>query len=100
VRVISQKTLQDFWERHADSEEALRSWFSTAMAAEWRSLVDVRRIYPHADAVETPASGTLTVFNICGNKYRLIARIRYDWQLVNVRCVLTHAEYNKEKWKE
>jgi mRNA interferase HigB len=100
MRVISQKVLQDFWEQHADSEAVLREWFKTALAAEWRNLTDVRRIYPHADGVDTPKSGVLTVFNICGNKYRLIARIKYDWQLVNVRCVLRHAEYDKDKWKK
>ena len=44
--------------------------------------------------------GRLTVFNVCGNKYRLIARIRYDYQLVNVRAVLTHKEYSEGNWKE
>ena len=100
VRVISQKVLQDFWELHKDSEDALREWYKTALAAEWKSLIDARQIYPHADAINTETSGTLTVFNICGNKYRLIARIRYDWQLINIRCVLTHADYNNDKWKE
>jgi mRNA interferase HigB len=100
VRVISQKTLQDFWERHPDSEEALRSWFKTALAADWGSVVDVRRSYPHADVVETRRSGILTVFNVRGNKYRLVVRIRYDWELINIRCVLSHAEYDKGKWKE
>lgn len=56
--------------------------------------------YPHADGVLTAAGEQLTVFNIGGNKYRLIARIRYDYQLVNIRVVLTHAEYDRGKWKE
>lgn len=56
--------------------------------------------YHHADAVDTPTSGTLTVFNICGNKYRLIVRIKYVWQLINLRCVLTHKEYDAGRWKE
>lgn len=56
--------------------------------------------YPHADAVKTNRGETLTVFNIGGNKYRLIVRIRYDFQLVNVRAVLTHAEYDQGGWKE
>ena len=100
MRIISQKVLEDFWNDHPDAKEALREWFKTALAAEWTSLIDVRRTYPHADGVETRRSGTLTVFNICGNKYRLIARIKYQWKLVNVRCVLTHVEYDKENWKE
>jgi mRNA interferase HigB len=100
VRVISQKTLQVFWERHPDSEDALREWLKAAMAVSWQSLIEARRLYPHADAVDTPLSGTLTVFNICGNKYRLVVRIKYAWQLINIRCVLTHRDYDKNKWKE
>lgn len=100
MRVISLKVLQAFWEEHQDSKEALRDWYRVAQDADWQSIADVRRIYPHADAVATKKGGTLTVFNIGGNKYRLIARIRYDWKLVNLRAVLTHADYDKGKWKE
>ena len=60
----------------------------------------MRATFPHADGVESDGGDTLTVFNIGGNKYRLIARIRYDYQLVNVRFVLTHAEYDQGDWKE
>jgi mRNA interferase HigB len=63
--------------------------------ASWRSLVEVRGTYPHADLV-----GSVTVFNIAGNKYRLIARIQYASQAIYIRCVLTHAEYDKGDWKE
>jgi mRNA interferase HigB len=63
-------------------------------------FLGARATYPHADGVRTTHGDTLTVFNIGGNKYRLIARIRYDYQLVNVRHVLTHAEYDAGKWKE
>ena len=99
MRVISRRELQDFWTRHPDAEEPLRQWFKTALAARWRNLMDVRAVYPHADGVETTHSGILTVFNVCGKKYRLVTRIRYERELVNVRCVLTHAEYNKGKWR-
>jgi len=75
-------------------------WYKTAILADWRSLQDVRCTYPHADGVRTEGGETLTVFNIKGNKYRLIASIRYDYQLVNVRCVMTHAEYDEADWKE
>jgi mRNA interferase HigB len=100
VRVISLKRLREFWQRYTDAEASLRAWYKTVLSAEWNSLQDARAAYPHADGVETDSGETLTVFNICGNKYRLIARIRYDYQLVNVRVVLTHAEYDKGKWKE
>ena len=100
VRVISLKPLREFWQRHADAEEPLRLWYKTATGAEWSNLQEVRQAYPHADGVRTAGGDTLTVFNIGGNKYRLIARIRYDYQLVNVRAVLTHEEYDEDKWKE
>jgi mRNA interferase HigB len=100
VRVISLKPLREFWRRHPDAEEPLRLWYRTVVGAEWRSLQDVRRTYAHADGVRTPGGGALTVFNICGNKYRLVARVRYDYRLVNVRAVLTHEQYDEGKWKE
>ncbi len=100
MRVISLKLLREFWEKHADAEDALRAWYKIVLGADWNSLQDARATFPHADGVETKSGETLTVFNICGNKYRLIARIRYDYKLVNIRFVLTHAEYDKGKWKE
>jgi mRNA interferase HigB len=98
--VISLKLLRDFWERHPDAEQSLRHWYKTTVQAVWRSLHDARRDYPHADAVQARGGETLTVFNIGGNKYRLIARIRYDYQLVNVRTILTHRDYDEDRWKE
>ncbi|CAG0975884.1 mRNA interferase HigB [Phycisphaerales bacterium] len=100
VRVISLKALKDFWGRYPDAEVPLRNWYRTTSRAAWGSLQDVRRTYPHADGVRTGGGEALTVFNIAGNKYRLIARIRYDHQLVNIRHVLTHAEYDDDSWKE
>ena len=98
--MISLKPLREFWEHYADAEEPLRLWYKTATAAMWASLQDVRQTYPHADGVKAAGGGTLSVFNIGGNKYRLVARIRYDYQLINVRAVLTHQEYDDGKWKE
>ena len=100
VRVISLKPLREFWKRHNDAEESLRLWYKTATNAVWSSLWGVRQTYPHADGVKASGGDTLTVFNIGGNKYRLVARIRYDYQLINVRTVMTHREYDEGKWKE
>ena len=100
MRVISLKPLREFWLRRPDAEKPLRDWYRTASHAEWRNLTHVRETYRHADAVKTANGDILTVFNIGGNKYRLIARIRFDYRLVNVRAVLTHAEYNQQGWKE
>lgn len=98
--MISLGPLRAFWEEHPDAERPLRHWYRTARHARWRSLQDVRRTYPHADAVKTRRGDTLTVFNVCGNKYRLIVRVRYDYELANVRDVLTHAAYDRSDWRE
>ena len=100
VRVISLKLLREFWARNPGAAEPLRLWCKTALNAEWSSLQDVRQTYRHADGVKTSGSDTLTVFNIGGNKYRLVVRIRYDYQLINVRAVMTHRQYDQGKWKE
>jgi mRNA interferase HigB len=100
MRVISMRLLRKFWERHADAEGPLQAWFRTAKSSEWRSLQDVRGTYSTGDGVPNRRGEILTVFNIGGNKYRLIARIRYEWRLINIRCVLTHREYDQGKWKE
>ena len=100
MRVISLKRLREFWELNAAAERPLRNWYKVAVKADWGSLQDARQDYPHADGVKLPSGGTLTVFNIGGNKYRLIARIRFDYRLTNVRAVLTHEEYDAGRWKE
>jgi mRNA interferase HigB len=100
VGVIGLKPLREFWERHPDAERPLRLWYGAARRAHWTSLQDVRRPHPHADAVRTRGGGTLSMFDVMGNKYRLIVRARYDYQLINVRRVLTHEQYSRGAWKE
>jgi mRNA interferase HigB len=99
MRVISLKLLREFWAKHPDAEKPLRHWYKNSVQAEWENLQQVRRVYPHADGV-TAANDTLTMFNIAGNKCRLVVRIRYDYQLINVRAVLTHRDYDAGKWRE
>jgi mRNA interferase HigB len=86
--------LKDFWVSHAGAETPLRAWYQVARLATWRSLEDLRQTYPSADLVER-----LTVFNVGGNAFRLIARVEYERQEIYIRNVLTHAEYDKEDWK-
>ena len=98
--MISLKPLREFWQRHPEAEGPLRLWYKTPLEATWSSLSDVRQTYAHAGDVITPSGGTLTVFNISGNTYRLVARIRYGYQLINVRAVMTHQKYDEGTWKE
>lgn len=80
--------------RRPELEPALDAWFRIAKKASWQNLADVRSTFATADAVEQ-----WTVFNIKGNKYRLITEINYRIRRVYIRHVLTHAEYDQEKWK-
>lgn len=95
MRVISRKALTDFAAKHPDAAEPLDNWYHRAKKATWQNLAEVRADYPHADPV-----GACTVFNIAGNKYRLITKIKYQYQVVYIRFVLTHKEYDKERWKD
>lgn len=99
-RVLSIRRLREFWTRHTDAELALRGWYRKASKAGWRHLSDVRVDYPHADQVLVASGRTVVVFNICGNKYRLVADVLYGVQVIYVCKVLTHAEYSKDRWKE
>ena len=94
MHVISRKKLREFCQQHADSCDALNSWYKNACKASWSHLLEVQTLYPQAEAV-----GNLTVFNIKGNKYRLIVDIVYSDRIIYVKYVLTHAEYDKEEWK-
>jgi mRNA interferase HigB len=100
MRIITRKRLREFAQRHPDAAEPLQQWYRLFREAEWASLQDVRRVYPHADKVTVASGNTLTVFNICGNKYRLIAAIHYNRQRVYVLRLLRHAEYSKDFWKD
>jgi mRNA interferase HigB len=95
MHVVSFKRLREFFATHRDSESSLNAWFRTVKKVNWQTLSELRQTYPSADLV-----GRYVVFNISGNKYRLISRIVYRSQTVFVIAVLTHKEYDLGKWKE
>jgi len=92
--VIGRKAIVGFSCVHKDAEGPLDAWYRTVLRARWGNLAQAGKDLPHADAV-----GERTVFNIGGNKYRLIARVNYPTQKVFVLAVLTHNEYDKDAWK-
>lgn len=91
--------MKAFAARHPDAAAPLDSWWRVASRAEWSSLRDVRLTYPHADAVTLDCGRTVTVFNIGGNKHRLVADVVYSKRMIFIKADMTHAEYDKEKWK-
>ncbi|SRR5260370_31951429 len=100
MRIITRKRLREFAKRHPDAAEPLDKWYRVLRAAKWENLQDVRRVYPHADAVTVASGNAVTVFNLCGNKYRMIVAIHYNRQRVYVLRLLRHAEYSKNLWKD
>jgi len=95
MRILSKKKLREFWGTHPRARAPLEAWYQLAKHAEWENFAAVRRIFNSADAV-----GRFVVFDIGGNKYRLIAAIHYNSSKLFVRHVLTHAEYDDGNWKD
>ncbi len=91
MRIISKKILREFWEKHSDSQQQLKSWFQETSAVEWRNPKDIKKVYPSASFLVD----NRVVFNIKGNTYRLIVKINYDYCMIWIRFVGTHAEYDK-----
>ena len=95
MHVITRKRLNDFAAVHPDVKSGLQHWYRLMKSGEFRTFAELRATFPSADQV-----GGLTVFNIGGNKARLIAAIHYNRQKIYIRAVLTHVEYDEGTWKE
>ena len=91
--MISRRGLLELASSHANSLGPLLSWFNVARRAQWQGLHDVRRDFPSADQV-----GSVLIFNIKGNRYRLITRVSYRTNRIYVKNLLTHAEYDRKEW--
>ncbi len=95
MHVITRKRLNEFVKLYPDTKNALAQWYRLLKGNEFTSFVELREMFSSADRVSK-----LTVFNIGGNKVRLITAIHYNRQKVYIRAVLTHTEYDEGKWKE
>jgi len=99
VHVISQKTLREFEKAHADAAVPPRAWLKLARHGRFRNLAELKRTFASADMVPMERRD-FYVFNIGGNKYRLIAAIHFNTQRLFVHHILTHSEYDTERWKK
>ena len=95
MHIITRKRLNKYAEKHPDAKSSLQHWYELMKSKDFTSFADLRSVFPSADQV-----GKLTVFNIGGNKVRLIAAIHYNRRTIYIRAVLTHDEYDEGKWKE
>lgn len=91
MRVIAKKILREFWIKHPGCEQQLKAWFQEASKAVWKSPSHIKKEYPTASILEN----NRVVFNIKGNHYRVIVRINYSYQIIWIRFIGTHAEYDK-----
>lgn len=91
MRVISRKLLREFWIKHSECEQQLKSWFQEVNKGTWKNLNELKREYPSASILED----NRVCFNIKGNNYRLIVKINFHYQIMWIRFIGTHAEYDK-----
>ena len=90
LRIVAKKILREFWEIHPDCEQQLKTWYQETGKATWISPNDIKKDYPSASILKDNRA----VFNIKGNHYRLIVKINYDYQMIWIRFVGTHKEYD------
>ena len=90
MRVVAKRTLREFWTRFPDSEDALKFWYAEAAAACWLTPAEIKIQHRNASVIKD----SRVVFNICGNKYRLVVKISYKNGVVLIRFIGTHNEYD------
>lgn len=95
MHIITRKRLNEYAKHHPDAKSSLQHWYVLMKSKDFTSFADLRSVFPSADQV-----GKLTVFNIGGNKVRLIAAIHYNRRTLYIRAVLSHDEYDEDRWKE
>lgn len=91
MRIISRKKLRDFWNQHPDAQASLQAWYADVKQAEWKTPTEIKNLYRNASFV----ANNRVLFNIKGNKYRLVVAVQYEYGIVYIRFVGTHGEYDK-----
>lgn len=100
MRIITRAMLVMYWRRNSRAKTGLVHWHKLTKVADWRGFQDVRATFPHADPVRVRSGRNVVVFDIGGNKYRLITAIHYDRGRVYTLMILSHKEYNQGRWKD
>ena len=91
MRIIARRTLREFWELNDDAEEPLKAWFQEAKRADWANPHQIKAMYRSASVI----GDNRIVFNIAGNKYRLVVKFNYPYRIGYIRFIGTHAEYDR-----
>jgi mRNA interferase HigB len=91
MRIIAKKTLQSFWEKHPNSKQSLLSWYQVFAKNSFENINEIKQVFNSADFV----GNSKVVFNICGNHFRLIVKINFLTQIIYIKFIGTHKEYDK-----
>lgn len=94
MRIISEKRIREFWQQRPEAEKAMREWIKTVRRADWSNPSDVRKTFNHADNY-----GCCVIFDVGGNKFRIIGKIAYGFRIVYIRSVMTHQQYDEKRWQ-
>jgi len=95
VRIVSRKAIREASARHSEWGASLNAWYKITKDADWKNFAEVCNSWKNSDVV-----GDFVVFDVGHNKCRLIATIKYKWRMVYIRCILSHAEYDREDWQK
>ncbi len=90
-RILAKSTLREFWEKHPDSEQYLKTWYENAMKSNWNTPADIKQSYASASILKD----SRVVFNIKGNSYRMIVKFNFEKQWAFIRFIGTHQEYDQ-----
>jgi len=91
MRIISRRKLREFWELHPDARQSLQAWYEDAKQANWKTPADIKDVYHNASIL----TNNRVVFNIKGNRYRLVVAIQYEHGIVFIRFIGSHRDYEK-----
>ncbi len=99
MRLISRKRLKDFWDKWPAAKGPLEQWYKVVLSARWNHFAELRKTFNHADVATTNKRHPVVIFDVGGNKFRIIAAVHYDRGICYVLRVLTHKDYDTNKWK-
>ena len=95
MRIVSRKAIREATAKHGEWGASLNAWFKITKNADWKHFADVRKSWKNSDV-----AGRFVVFDISHNRCRLIATIKYNWRMVYIRHILSHAEYDEKEWQQ
>lgn len=99
MHILSWGKIREFIDRHQEGHVSMKTWFDCLASRQYKDFNDLRSVFPSVDRVRLKSGQERYVFNVAGNKYRVICSIHFNRSKVYVRFVLTHAEYDRETWK-